>query len=92
VRALLPGLPEPVETRTTLWRLSQVRAPLESAHAAHTLADGDAPLILAGDALSKHGSRFDGCFESAHAAASALRTGLGLRAPRGPGDAAALGA
>lgn len=90
-QALLPGLPAPAEARTIIWRYSQVRTPIapKGSPAAHAIVGGDAPLILAGDAFSKLGSRFDGCYESAHAAAEILRAQLRLpsAAPGAPASA-----
>ena len=83
VRALLPGLPPPADSRTQLWRFSQVRVPIHAERAAHALsADGEPPLLIAGDAFSAHGSRFDGCYESARDAAEQLLAQLGLDAAR----------
>jgi renalase len=88
LRARWPDMPAPLEARTTLWALSQVRRPLAGAPAALALGDGP-PLIVAGDALSRHGSRFDGCVESARRAAQLLGEQLGLPAPRPAGVEAA---
>jgi predicted NAD/FAD-dependent oxidoreductase len=74
---LLPGMPPPAETRASVWRYSQVRKPLNSAPAALALGDERLPLILAGDAYSVHGSRFDGCYDSARRASELLLPCLG---------------
>lgn len=83
VRKLLPWLPEPEEHRLHLWRSSQVRYPLEGLErpcaplrAAGTAAVDSPPLVLAGDAFSSLGSRFDGCVESGESAAETLTSQL----------------
>ena len=87
VLKLLPWLPEPQHTLLKTWRISQVRTPLSLAGggacwhlmppAATPQADGATltpPLVLAGDAFSPLGSRFDGCVQSGeHAAAAVLQ-------------------
>ena len=91
VRKLLPWLPEPEHVLLKPWRVSQVRTPLalpaeapsacwlltptESA-AADSAAASAPPLVLAGDAFSPLGSRFDGCIQSGEGAAKAMLAAL----------------
>ncbi|KAJ1618468.1 hypothetical protein T492DRAFT_1092239 [Pavlovales sp. CCMP2436] len=85
LRGLLPGLPSPADSRTLLWRWSQVRKPLAlpGGQAAIDLGEGGPPLVLAGDAYSEYGSRFDGCYDSARAASTLLLKQLGILRLRG---------
>jgi hypothetical protein len=62
------------------WGISQVRTPLElpGGAACWRIAPLDAPpLILAGDAFSPLGSRFDGCIQSGEDAAKELLATFG---------------
>lgn len=80
VRQLLPWLPESQHAVLRTWGISQVRTPLVLPDQASCwrLGSGDAPpLILAGDAFSPLGSRFDGCIQSGEAAAKVLLAALG---------------
>ena len=86
VKKLLPWLPEPQQVVVKTWKVSQVRTPLALPEAAPTTAcwlltpptttpDAAAPpppLVLAGDAFSPLGSRFDGCIQSGEGAAQAM--------------------
>lgn len=84
VKKLLPWLPEPTIASLKTWRVSQVRTPLALAGGAACWrlappagGDGDAPpLVLAGDAFSPLGSRFDGCVQSGEHAAKAVLEAL----------------
>ena len=83
VNKLLPWLPTPRESILRAWRLSQVRTPLAlpSGAACWLLAppagvERASPLVLAGDAFSPLGSRFDGCVQSGEQAAAALLAAL----------------
>ena len=92
VQALLPWLPAPASTVLTPWRVSQVRypvalptgaacLPLRPPPAAAPAAASDeeeAPaLVVAGDAFSPLGSRFDGCVQSGERAAEAVLAAVG---------------
>ena len=75
---LLPWLPPPERVALHAWKNSQVRAPLELPGGAAALLGGGTtpPVVLAGDAFAPLGSRFDGCAQSADAAAAALVAAL----------------
>ena len=92
VKALLPWLPEPTEAVLRTWAISQVRYPLALPDGAACFplgpnrseqSDGEATavpaLVLAGDAFSPLGSRFDGCIQSGEGAAKALLAALSVR-------------
>lgn len=86
VRRRLPWLPHPIGARLYTWEVSQVRHPMAGLPnnraclrvrpppaAAAAARDGWCPpLVLAGDALSVHGSRFDGCVNSGEDAAAEM--------------------
>ena len=88
VDKLLPWLPNPSASMLKVWRISQVRHPLplpsapegkQATTACWPLTppvgaeDGTPPpLVLAGDAFSPLGSRFDGCIQSGEDAAHAM--------------------
>ena len=83
VGKLLPWLPEPESLVLRPWRVSQVRYPMALPVGAACLplrppAGGHAapPLVLAGDAFSPLGSRFDGCVQSGESAAAAVLAAL----------------
>ena len=76
---LLPWLPPPERVALHAWKNSQVRAPLELPGGAAALLGGGTtpPVVLAGDSFAPTlGSRFDGCAQSADAAAAALVAAL----------------
>jgi predicted NAD/FAD-dependent oxidoreductase len=90
VRKLLPWLPTPRDSVLRTWSVSQVRTPLALPPAAAGApaaacwplappadAAGAPPLVLAGDAFSPLGSRFDGAVQSGEAAAAALAAAFG---------------
>ena len=89
VRKLLRWLPEAQHSVLRTWTVSQVRTPLSLPAGASCWrlappgsAGGDGtvvapPLILAGDAFSPLGSRFDGCVQSGEAAARELLAAFG---------------
>lgn len=73
----IPGLQgvEPILTKVTRWRYSQVRHPLEGAPRALQLGGGRwPPLVLTGDALT--GSNFDGCIAGGAKAAELVVAAL----------------
>jgi len=82
VQRQLPWMPTPASVALHTWRHSQVRYPVAGLQGASFSlvppagGGSDAPtLILAGDAFSALGSRFDGCVESGeHAACSFLKS------------------
>ena len=90
VRKLLPWLPEPASAVLRPWRTSQVRFPLALGDGAACMqlrpppppagtSPSESPppaLVLAGDAFSPLGSRFDGCVQSGEQAAAALLAAL----------------
>mmetsp|Transcript_13035 Transcript_13035/g.37283 ORF Transcript_13035/g.37283 Transcript_13035/m.37283 type:complete len:97 (+) Transcript_13035:3-293(+) len=86
VRRRLPWLPSPLATSLHTWRVSQVRRPLASLPGGRACIPLRAsrgaeqrklpPLILASDAFSQHGSRFDGCVQSGEDAAAVLLDAL----------------
>ena len=89
VRKLLPWLPEPASAVLRPWRTSQVRFPLALGDGAACMQLRPPPpagavaseppppvLVLAGDAFSPLGSRFDGCVQSGEQAAAALLAAL----------------
>jgi predicted NAD/FAD-dependent oxidoreductase len=70
VRRRLPWLPNPSAAKLYTWSVSQVRKPIDNLPAGRAclhvpppagVPEGAPPLLLAGDAFSVHGSRFDGC-------------------------------
>ena len=78
-----PWLPEPESLVLRPWRVSQVRYPVALPGGAACLplrpaAGGRAApaLVLAGDAFSPLGSRFDGCVQSGESAAAAVLAAL----------------
>ena len=86
---LLPWMPEHAHASLKVWRVSQVRHPIPlpgaGTHACLDLSSAPAttdgpipPLVLAGDAFSPLGSRFDGCVQSGEQAASAVLKALEL--------------
>ena len=83
ISSLLPWLPEPASVALKTWKVSQVRYPVALAEGSacltlrpsHRLAPAPA-LVLAGDAFSPLGSRFDGCVQSGDQAAAAVLTAL----------------
>ena len=89
VQKLLPWLPPPRSSVLRTWRVSQVRYPLTlpsrgvqgEPTACWSLSPTEAagvapPLILAGDAFSPLGSRFDGCLQSGESAAATMARAL----------------
>ena len=89
VRKLLPWLPEPASAVLRPWRTSQVRFPLALGVGAACMQlqppplagmspsePPPPPLVLAGDAFSPLGSRFDGCVQSGEQAAATLLAAL----------------
>ena len=90
VRKLLPWLPEPASAVLRPWRTSQVRFPLALGDGTACMqlrplpppagaSPSESPppaLVLAGDAFSPLGSRFDGCVQSGEQAAAALLAAL----------------
>uniref|UniRef100_A0A7S4F1L3 Amine oxidase domain-containing protein n=1 Tax=Chrysotila carterae TaxID=13221 RepID=A0A7S4F1L3_CHRCT len=78
LRRVMPALPAPEEVAIYPWEHSQVRYPLDLPDGAACVVLNDvqgaasAPLVLAGDAFSSLGSRFDGCAQSGEHAARAL--------------------
>ena len=69
VKRLIPGLPEPVNSRCLRWRYSQVSCSAEDSPGCMVLCDS--PLLIAcGDAFVH--SNFDGCVESALSVAQAF--------------------
>lgn len=86
VHRRLPWLPPPIGIRLHTWRVSQMRRSLQGLPADRACLavpppgaapEGGPPLILAGDAFSVHGSRFDGCVQSGEDAAATLLEALG---------------
>lgn len=95
VRRLLPGLPAAREVRLMRWTYSQVRTPLALGAAAIGVGadapSGRLPVVLAGDALSAYGSRFDGCLDSARAACAVLSASLRAGGSGAAGPASSSG-
>ena len=93
VNSLLPWLPPHTCANMKTWQVSQVRYPIalpgNGPTACWPLAPEDGgradgtdvtspPLVLAGDAFSPLGSRFDGCVQSGEEAATELARALGV--------------